>query len=86
MKLIGKCKEDFLTWICKNHSDVKWCDYQTIKEIYLNALIIDFFDSVGIYISIESFYDALLCYHRGFESIIYNKAIKHANKLYNENH
>lgn len=40
MKLTGKCKEDFL-----KHLGV---DETLIPDMYLNALIIDFFDSMGI--------------------------------------
>ena len=46
MKLLtGKCKSEFL----KRYGNLEY----EIDEIYLNALIIDFFDSVGIYISIN---------------------------------
>ena len=60
MILTGKAKEDFYKYI--NIEDYKLFDYVRKKyanEIVLNALIIEWFDSVGIYISINyvDFYD-----------------------------
>jgi len=43
MILTDKCKEEFL-------KSVYACNEWEVDEIYLNALIIEFFDSVGIYI------------------------------------
>ena len=62
MILTGKAKEDFYKYI--NTEDYKLFDYVRKKyanEIVLNALIIEWFDSVGIYISINyvDFYDEL---------------------------
>jgi len=81
MRLTDKCKEDFLNYywnskikplsICTKEDLESFFD--SIYEIYQNALIIEFFDSVGIYISIECYYDALLGYNRGFEAIIFDE-------------
>lgn len=51
-KLTGKCKEKFIFWMCENYEYIRWHEYETMPECALNALIIEFFDSVGIYISI----------------------------------
>jgi len=45
MILTGKAKEDFVEW-CKQDAD--WL--QTYEDIFLYALIIEWFDSVGIYV------------------------------------
>ena len=57
MILTEKAKKDFYKYI--NIEDYKLFDYVRKKyanEIVLNALIVEWFDSVGIYIEI-SFYD-----------------------------
>jgi hypothetical protein len=53
MILTGKCREGFINFMCKNHKYIKWCDYQTMSEVVLNALIIEYFDSIGVYIEIQ---------------------------------
>lgn len=55
MELTGKCKEAFLDYLAKTNQDsikkgIVRMHWQEYPEKYLNALIIDFFDSVGIYI------------------------------------
>lgn len=47
MRLTGQCKEDFLNYCKQSESFIN-----TYADIYLNSLIIEWFDSVGIYISI----------------------------------
>lgn len=47
MVLTGKAKEDFLKW-CRQ--DATWI--QTYEDIFIHSLIIDWLDSVGVYISI----------------------------------
>ena len=66
MILTGKCREDFLNY-CKQSESFM----MTYADIYINALFIDWLDSVGIYISIESVFDNMLGYHRGFQVQIY---------------
>jgi len=69
MKLTGKCKESFLDYLSKNKKlsiqvgvlRIHWPEYP--KE-YLNSLTIDFFDSVGIYVTI------LPCIDKTFDSYI----------------
>ena len=94
MILTGKAKEDFYKYI--NIEDYKLFDYVRKKyanEIVLNALIIEWFDSVGIYITSDYFE-----LNKGFYSEILNsnfaivkptrqealtEAIKKANEYYN---
>lgn len=54
MILTGKAKEDFLKW-CKQ--DANWL--QTYEDIFLFSLIIEWFDSVGIYIELSRFTSGL---------------------------
>ena len=93
MKLTGKCKEKFIFWMCQNHEYARWHEYETMPESCLNALIIEFFDSVGIYITVDhnvtvsksfwcnSFSDSI--FNSRTETT--NEAIIKANDLYNEN-
>lgn len=48
MKLTGKCKETF-----GNQCEYDYSDIIKLPEIFQNALIIEFFDSVGIYVIIS---------------------------------
>lgn len=48
MILTGKCKDDFLKW-CRQ--DANWI--QTYEDIFLFALIIDWFDTVSYHMAIE---------------------------------
>jgi len=59
MKLTGKCLEDFFDYLRKNNKasieiGVLIMHWQEYPKEYLNALIIEFFDSVGIYINISA--------------------------------
>ena len=72
MILTGKAKEDFYKYI--NIEDYKLFDYVRKKyanEIVLNALIIEWFDSVGIYVSINyvDFYNEIRN-DKGFEAYV----------------
>jgi len=84
MKLTGECREDFEIFVLKyfrqERKDYdKFTDntvlgkFSRMTDIFQNALIIEFFDSVGIYVSIECYYDALLGYNRGFEAIVFDE-------------
>ena len=88
MKLTGKCKEEFLDYVFKNNNVL-----DTSNEVYLNALIIEFFDSVGIYICtvyefecFESYVNSkcVSVYSESRQEAI-NTAIEKANIIYNEN-
>lgn len=109
MKLTGKCKEAFLEYywqtkikplkikICKREDLEEF--FGTISELFQNALIIDFFDSVGIYIIITIDFD--FCYNiyedgNTTEPLYYEidfsqradcttEAIKKANEIFNTN-
>jgi len=69
-------------------------DFLELPESCQNALIIEFFDSVGIRIGIDPYYDMQGTYranieHQGFQSMYRNvaigMAIEKANIIYNEN-
>lgn len=51
MILTGKAKEDFENWVY-NNTEYLYCEVYDTPEKLLYSLIIDWFDSVGIYISI----------------------------------
>ena len=70
MILTGKCIEEFLK---KQDCGEAWFDTHYMP-IFQNTLIVEWFDSVGIYISIECYYDALLGYNRGFEAIVFDES------------
>jgi len=55
MKLTGKCKEEFNEYYDEMRWNLDDMDFKNIPELLQNALIIDFFDSVGIYINIKSY-------------------------------
>lgn len=73
MELTGRCKEDFYKSLIENYpvneSDVnKW--FLALYVEFQNTLIIDFFDSVGIYVNTTPYYMKVEKYNRGFESIV----------------
>lgn len=86
--LNGKAKEDFEQYVlskyleirfrelvkCKISDGIPFVDYYDICELHLNALIIEWFDSVGVYISINyvNFVNELTS-TKGFEAMITNK-------------
>ena len=94
MILTGKAKEDFIKTKIGNEISL----FESMLPIYSNALIIDFFDSVGIYIEvIKEDFGFAFNLHKGdwknpIESIGHwekrNEAtiegIKKANEIYNE--
>jgi len=102
MKLTGKCKYDFLDYywktkikplkmtICKKEDLEQFFD--TISELFQNALIIEFFDSVNLRIGIDPYYDMQgtyrACVHTFgsqsmYRNVATNAAIEKANELYN---
>lgn len=50
MKLTGKCKENFDKWI---KSEMFYLGKEPLSDLFISALIIDFFDSVGIHLFVE---------------------------------
>lgn len=99
MILTRKCKEKFLEW--NEEQDALISTYAIkqglINEVILNALIIEFFDSVGIIINIVNqdlqrwFYYEIKTTERiqGFNLVRTRQeatiqAIKKANDIYNE--
>ena len=102
MILIGKAKEDFESWLYSNDVLIKDGIYddtyliEVFDELPLNlqyASIIEWFDSVGIYITFDyldlnkCFYSEIL--NENFEIIkptrqeALTEAIKKANEIYN---
>ena len=94
MILTGKAKEDFYKYI--NIKDYKLFDYVRKKyanEIVLNALIIEWFDSVGIYITSDYFeltkgfysevLDSNFAIVKPTRQEALTEAIKKANEYYN---
>ena len=57
MELTGKAKEDFKKWFIKTKDlyDSYKNELRLMSDTCLNALIIEWFDSVGIYIDTEFF-------------------------------
>ena len=53
MILTGKTKEDFILWLNNQPVAPYEVMLDDIPKCYLNALIIEWFDSVGIYISVK---------------------------------
>ena len=106
MILTGKAKEDFENYVLNENlrhdsevlisiynQETLFIDYKDVKKPLLNALIIEWFDSVGIYITSDYFE-----LNKGFYSEILNEnfaivkptrqealteAIKKANEIYN---
>ena len=87
--LTGKAKEDFENYVLNKelghdsevlisvyNQETLFINYNNVKETLLNALIIEWFDSVGIYISINyvDFYDELRN-DTGFETYVTNKGL-----------
>ena len=107
MILTGKTKEDFENYVLNKNlghdsevlisvynQETLFINYNNVKETLLNALIIEWFDSVGIIITSD-----YLELNKGFYSEILNEnfaivkptrqealteAIKKANEIYNE--
>ena len=88
MILTGKTKEDFIKTKIGNEINL----FESMLPIYKNALLIDFFDSVGIYINIRRTNNEFMSYITNDESSFYKKirqealseAIKKANEIYNK--
>ena len=94
MILNGKAKKDFILWLNNQPVAPYEVMLDDIPKCYLNSLIIEWFDSVGIYITSDYFE-----LNKGFYSEILNEnfeivkptrqealaeAIKKANEIYNE--
>ena len=82
MNLTDKCKEDFRKYISYNHG-LDLNDWEVQKSVFLNALIIDFFDSKKYFISIELVKDYTETNIIGFDSHI---SFDHHGELYRVNY
>ena len=95
MILTGKCREDFLRYYGDeiNHLDEIEYDFLLESSIIRNAYYVDFFDSVGIYIT-SDYFELNKCFYSEIldsnfaivkptrqEAI--TEAIKKANEYYN---
>ena len=106
MILTGKAKKDFENYVLNKelghdsevlisvyNQETLFIDYKNVKKTLLNALIVEWFDSIGIYITSDYFE-----LNKGFYSEILNEnfaivkptrqevlteAIKKANEIYN---
>ena len=109
--LTGKAKEDFENYVLNKelghdsevlisvyNQESLFINYNNVKETLLNALIIEWFDSVGIYIEISFYDDCYWTYNiysnkpvleKEIANICNNRqealteAIKKANEIYN---
>ena len=78
MKLTGKAKEDFEKWIETLEVAPYVVMLENIPICYLNALIIEWLDSVGIFIFIEFGYKFTIVNN---ESSIFDKYYIHSTNL-----
>jgi len=88
MKLTGKCEEDFLKHISFNHG-LDENDFELQKQVFLNSLIIEFFDSVKyegkpLFEYSFDFFWKYKIQSKGFNDVCI-QAIEKANELYNQN-
>ena len=82
MILTGKAKKDFFNWLDNqgvNGIDISNWEFEKfhlLSNVSQNSLIIEWLDSVGIYISINyvDFYDELRN-NTGFETYVTNKGL-----------
>ena len=107
MILTGKAKEDFENYVLNKNlghdsevlisvynQETLFINYNNVKETLLNALIIEWFDSVGIYISsygfefTKEFYSEITSDNfsviKPTRQEALTEAIKKANEIYNE--
>lgn len=95
MILTGKAKDDFNKWKieCKRLSSIEVLEFRFLSNVVQNSMIIEWLDSVGIYIntirSVDgSIYCRILLLDKAFYGINRNdaakKAIIQANEIYNE--
>jgi hypothetical protein len=62
MILTGKCKEGFEKWLIQNYKNLSFYHgkdlamFNDLPPQMCNALIIEYFDSVGVYINIKRFF------------------------------
>lgn len=100
--LTGKAKEDFEKWYYTNYhrsvnygvikEDEVYAFFNTLHKTFKNALLVDFFDTVDIYVNalrynktyFQPFCNHLL--HEKYEtrSEALKQAFTQANKIYNE--
>ena len=84
MKLTGKCKEEFNEYYDEMRWNLDDMDFKNLPESCQNALIIEFFDSMGIWKN--TFNNFYVKYFRNEMTLTEatNAAIEKANSIYNE--
>ncbi len=107
MELTGKCKEDFYEWLLTDCEFVLEHEYLSMDRFNLfphlthsmqYGVYVDFFDSVGIYVSVSKYEDSLYesyVQYNDYQSSIREweetlneartEAIKEVNEIYNQN-
>lgn len=91
MILTGLANEDFISFMCKTYPNIRWHDYENMTDSMINALIIEWFDSVGFYVNAIRFNDNwkfivdFVCQDRKYRTRqeALNAAITQANEIYN---
>lgn len=99
--LTGRCKQDFELWIETNNHTPWLVFFEGLPDTVKSAYIIEWFDNVGIYMSIEPNFsifeqgNPFSCFRFFIDMIYYGQAdtrqeatkaaIEKANELYNEN-
>jgi hypothetical protein len=99
MILTGKAKKDFGLWHFERNTPIEeYKNFYDLSNTCKNALIIEWFDSVGIYINIENLYYQSWWYYKvkqcpdTYEQVIMQntrqeateEAIKKTNEIYNK--
>ncbi|QHC84963.1 hypothetical protein AS589_09360 [Empedobacter brevis] len=99
MELTGKAKEEFLEWWQSKIKNENFQYFKPREDVYLNALIIEFLDSVGVYIYFDTGTyvlkpnyrykiitedDTYIGYKENSRKEATVQAIKKANEIYNE--
>lgn len=86
MILTGKTLEDFNLWLLENGNIFEYKNFHELSDNLKNALIIEFFDSVGIWGSVVC--DMLILDIRFFSKESWSFTIKEliiiANEIYND--
>ena len=97
MILTGQAKKDFISFMCKTYPHIRWHEYNNMTDSMINALIIEWFDLVGIYTqidleNIDGVFSSYIFYNKLIVSSEENsnsrqkaiiKAITKANEIYN---
>lgn len=78
MILTGKCREDF-------EYKYNMSNFNELDEYLQFCRMVEFFDSVGIFINTPPFYDSFLKYNRGFECFVVDEINNTTHDISNDN-